>query len=841
MTATRYSFEMCKDEPQNTPQFVDGQRLREIAMNSGVDPKALDKLGTELLKEEQLQEALSAFRLAVALQADFAEAWSHLGAALFINNKTKEGLSACRRALELAPNLASGHRHLAMGLLLEERVAEAAVSCETALQLAPGDAESLATLGAIRMRQGRFEEASRFLDEALDIRSDLAAGYLDRARLKAHRGQIETALGDATRAVELKPYDAQAHVFQARLLSAVGNAQAAIAAARRCIAVDREQPEAYLVLAQALLQQNDPTDAEETYKRGLTLHPKHTGLWDSLGGLMLAQIRIPEALECYQHATRLAPDDTPLLLRLTECYSRFSVHAPHDAIREDLERCLAHDAVSPSKLRRVVMEYIRLNPELDCLERVAKRDDPAEFVTKLTTQRAFEALTDPLFLSILREEPLADLGIEILLQKLRREFLRQASRDGTTQGPDRQWLGLLCALAHQCFLNQYVCIETEEEKDQLQHLEENLAATLETTLATAPQRIALLAAFRPLHREPFSPALVEAIAETEPPLRTLIVRQAEEPLRESELMSSIPRATEIDDGVSQEVRAQYEKAPYPRWSRVGIARPQPVSSFITTRFPYLRQHESAWPESPRILVAGCGTGYQPIQHARLFTHAQVQALDISLASLAHALRKAQDLDLRNINFAQGDIMALGSWPQRFDIIACTGVLHHLRDPLAGWHILTDLLAEGGLMNIALYSEEARRSIVAARGFIAEGGYETTPESIRQCRADILALPEDHPVKPVSRMRDFFNLSGCRDLIFNVQEHRFTIPQIAAALSELDLTFLGFETDPIVKQHYLARFPDDPTATSLESWHQFEMENPETFLAMYQFWVRKSPV
>jgi hypothetical protein len=27
-------------------------------------------------------------------------------------------------------------------------------------------------------------------------------------------------------------------------------------------------------------------------------------------------------------------------------------------------------------------------------------------------------------------------------------------------------------------------------------------------------------------------------------------------------------------------------------------------------------------------------------------------------------------------------------------------------------------------------------------------------------------------------------------------------------------------------------------TSLASWHRFELENPDTFTGMYQFWVQK---
>ena len=35
-----------------------------------------------------------------------------------------------------------------------------------------------------------------------------------------------------------------------------------------------------------------------------------------------------------------------------------------------------------------------------------------------------------------------------------------------------------------------------------------------------------------------------------------------------------------------------------------------------------------------------------------------------------------------------------------------------------------------------------------------------------------------------------------------------------------------------------RFPDDPAQTNLAHWHAFEQDNPDTFIAMYEFWLQK---
>jgi SAM-dependent methyltransferase len=248
------------------------------------------------------------------------------------------------------------------------------------------------------------------------------------------------------------------------------------------------------------------------------------------------------------------------------------------------------------------------------------------------------------------------------------------------------------------------------------------------------------------------------------------------------------------------------------------------------------------PHEPQILVAGCGTGQHVLGTASKFLNARVLAVDLSLNSLSYAMRKTDELGLSNIEFAQADIMELGTLDQQFDLIESVGVLHHLGDPVAGWQILVDRLCEGGLMKIGLYSELARQCVVAGRSMIAEKGYTGAPEDIRECRQDMIIMAEegDPEMAKLCGGLDFFSLSNCRDLLFHVQEHRFTLPQIAEALKDMNLEFLGFEVaDPRTLRAFRDAHPEDGAQTSLSQWHEFEVENPATFIGMYQFWCRKT--
>ena len=101
-----------------------------------------------------------------------------------------------------------------------------------------------------------------------------------------------------------------------------------------------------------------------------------------------------------------------------------------------------------------------------------------------------------------------------------------------------------------------------------------------------------------------------------------------------------------------------------------------------------------------------------------------------------------------------------------------GVLHHLAEPLAGWRVLVSLLRPGGQMRIGLYSEPARKLITEARARIATRGYRATPDDIRRCRQEMIGEPDRW--RALIEPSDFYSMSGCRDLLFNVMEHCFTI-------------------------------------------------------------------
>jgi SAM-dependent methyltransferase len=346
----------------------------------------------------------------------------------------------------------------------------------------------------------------------------------------------------------------------------------------------------------------------------------------------------------------------------------------------------------------------------------------------------------------------------------------------------------------------------------------------------------VVAAYAPLHRVPDLDGLADRTWPTA--VTEVMTQQVGEPRDEQAIRASLPALTPIGDGVSRMVQDQYEQNPYPRWILPAPAiTAYPAGEYLRTKYP----RAPLWPlrlaGGADVLIAGCGTGAHAIEAFRRIAGARILAIDLSSSSLAYAIRKTRALGLP-IEYAQADIMRLGGIGRSFDIIESSGVLHHLADPMAGWRILLSLLRPGGVMAIGLYSRLARAEINAARAYIVERRYGGTPEEIRRCRQDILALPDGVPGQTVTRSGDFYSMSECRDLLFHVQEHQHTLPEIAGFVAEQNLQFLGFDLDPRVLDLYGRTYPEDPAMVDLARWHAFECDNPNVFVGMYQFAVQK---
>ena len=730
----------------------------------------------------------------------FAQAVGHHQA-----GRLGEAVACYHRLLALKPDLTSAHNNLG-NALCELGMLEEAESCyRRALALQPDRAEAHNNLGTVLFEREKLDEAVASYRKALALKPDYAEALNNLGAALYGLGELRHAEASTRRALALAPDYAQALGNLGAMLKAQGRFEEAGATYRRLTIIRPEDSESLNGLAEILAIQGDAAMALETVLQSLRI-----------GDTANAKRIFAEIVK----PLRWTSDNAPLF------YTR---------VRDMMLRAVTETWVRPGELSRSVASLIKQRTETGtCIARAAKEWPRALTAPELFGPEGSSALArDKLLCAMLASAQNTDVEIERFLTMARRSLLEAAAAG---KDIDDAGLEFYAALVRQCFINEYVFFCDEEDMGRAARLRDALATTLDQGTPVAVPHLLAVAAYFPLGSIFGADKLLDLAWPAS--IAAVLMQQLREPQEEALLRASIPRVTGIENMVSRLNQQQYEENPYPRWVR--IPRPERASSiagYLRKRFPLADFKPKDEGEIADILSVGCGTGQLALEIAQGI-RSRILAVDLSIASLGYAKRKAQELGLSSIELAQADLLEVGASGRTFDAVECSGVLHHLADPFAGWRALLPLLRSGGFMLLGLYSETARRGIVDAQLLIARAGYGISADGIRRCRQDLLNSDACRDFG-VASSDDFFGVSSCRDLLFHVQESRTRLPVVEAFLRENCLTFLGFETDIATLKAYRRRFPDDPAATNLAHWHSFESEYPSTFSGMYRFWVQKN--
>ena len=548
--------------------------------------------------------------------------------------------------------------------------------------------------------------------------------------------------------------------------------------------------------------------------------------YNNRGNEMREQGRLDDAIESYKQALKINPEYPEANYNMGIVLTDIVFTKPMPELNEIVCKLLDKEkSVRPSDLSTAVISLLKFDPII--------KDVFSKIYAGGLSGSLQEIIVDlsnvPLLIKLMGVSQLLDLEFEVVFKNIRSAILLSISKIKNNS----ETLTFQIALSSQCFINEYLYDQTDEEIEALEELETLIEKKLTTNgQQPSPTELACLASYKPLHEYSWL-HLLTIPAE----LESLHRRQILEPEKEKQLRSTIPMLQEIKDRVSCKVREQYEQNPYPSWENLQLPlTPKHISVIIKELNLKISNLGIDNVVAPQILITGCGTGRNSIETVSTFKNCDVLAIDLSLSSLAYAKRKTEELGISNIEYMQADILDLKTLDRKFDIIESIGVLHHMDDPMAGWKVLTDCLKTGGLMRIGLYSESARNPIVQILDEIEQSNIESSYDAMKSFRNKIVNSEEEHH-KCIVLSPDFYSMSTFRDMLFHVQEHRFTIPQIEVSLTQLGLAFCGFENTTIV-QKFRSRNLTETALYDLEKWDTYEKENPSVFTAMYQFWCQK---
>ena len=270
---------------------------------------------------------------------------------------------------------------------------------------------------------------------------------------------------------------------------------------------------------------------------------------------------------------------------------------------------------------------------------------------------------------------------------------------------------------------------------------------------------------------------------------------------------------------SEEVREFYERMPYPA----------PLTSLDEHRALYanpLRRRAEfhlIWPdkrprENQEILVAGCGTS-QAARYALREPDARITAIDVSDASLRHTRDLQRKHNLENLELHKLPIEGVSELGRSFDLVVCTGVLHHLPDPDGGLRALRDVLRPDGAMRVMVYARYGRAGIYMIQEYCRLLEIHPSSSDLRSLAATLDALPKDHPIANVlRRASDFRRPEAMADALLHPQDRAYSVPEMYAWLDRCGMSFGRWvEQAPYLPQcGALAKSPHAARLASLPS-------------------------
>ncbi|MFT7677561.1 MAG: SAM-dependent methyltransferase [Planctomycetota bacterium] len=240
--------------------------------------------------------------------------------------------------------------------------------------------------------------------------------------------------------------------------------------------------------------------------------------------------------------------------------------------------------------------------------------------------------------------------------------------------------------------------------------------------------------------------------------------------------------------VTESVRAQYERFPYPTQA--------PNNRQASDARLLLSYVERCRPKAGpiRVLDAGCGRGVGLVGCAVLQPDVHFTGIDLCRTSIDHARAEIRQRGLSNVSLQEVDLMTLEGLEVPdggFDVILSSGVVHHLADPAVGLAKLASVLAPHGVLSLMLYGRHGRESlyrlvraanVLIPRDAPLEERLAVTRELVSELQSDPLrAGPWQDHVE--------INDSEFVDRYLNVNEVSYDIPELLGLIGQGGLQFL----------------------------------------------------
>ena len=699
------------------------------------------------------------------------------------------------------------------------------------LKIDPNYIDAHNNLGIMFQSLREYHKAKSCYEKIIEIDPGYVNAYYNLGGVFIGLGEYQKAKSCYEKVIEINPHYVNAHNNLGGVYNELNDPRKAIICYEKVIEINPSYVNAHYNLGVIFQELEEYKKAKSCYEKVVEIDPHYINAHNSLGTIFQELGEFQNEFSCYIKAIAIDSNNVNSINNLTSSLRRFKFDNELNNNKTNFKKLVLllfkKNNIDHKHIFNCAKSALFIDIDNNQIKKTVNSDS-----SLLLNQTIQKLLKEELFHLILQKSLITDDFLEKLLTKLRCEIL--FILDKPNQHILIKYFDFIASLAEQFWFNEYVYVQSEKEIRIVNKLKDKI----ENNIKINELELIILACYIPLNSSKIITNKLLNYKSKNLIFNDLIDIQVKEPMEEIEIVKSIQSLDKIIDTVSIKVKEQYEENPYPRWRHLNQITPRKFSSILNNEIKPNKIDCNNDFKNLDILIAGCGTGNHSISASR-YKDAKILAVDLSLKSLAYAKRKTNDLGLINIDYLQADILQLNNLNKKFDVIESAGTLHHMKNPLEGLKILLDILKPNGFLKLGLYSKSARKNIVKARKVINEKKFQNIDVDFKLLRQEIINNKEDPLYKKLILSEDFYSTSGVRDLLFNVQEHLFTIKEISKILKDFNLEFLGFfSLNPFLKKEFSKVFIKNKKNISLDNWHKFEIDNSDIFGQMYQFWVRK---
>ena len=297
-------------------------------------------LGSAYASTHRYAEALDAYKVAVALNSSDEMIHHQLGNVYSKRGAHTAAIRHQLQAIALAPQFAAAHYQLGLLYAQKKRWTDAISAYRTAYQNDPALVESLYNLAQAYLRTGDtaaareqmalFEERKAALTPLHELRGALqrTQGAAERSQLLGNigryylkNGDYEKAVSEYQKALGMDPQSVAAYNGIGIAYTMLEKYEEAVAAQQKVLELQPDFAKAHAGLGLAYLRQHKTELALTHYRQAVALEPQFLEAHQKIAIILLNQERYAEATDAYLTIISLKPDDAEAYHDLGLCYA----------------------------------------------------------------------------------------------------------------------------------------------------------------------------------------------------------------------------------------------------------------------------------------------------------------------------------------------------------------------------------------------------------------------------------------------------------------------------------------------------------------------------------------